>query len=243
MRPDEETISAVLGGRAPRDTELGNSQATLILRSIPLRPAGEHTGGLVLLRDVTALQAPRPGAGDEGRHHPGDPPPGEEQPPDRGGAASPAGATDGDPRGPGRARGGRTARGRDRRRPRDAEPDLRRDRGLRRRDRPADPAGHRRRAPREATIRARRTGSFGSISSDAATPLAMVFTELIQNAVEHAFDEERRRADRDPVRARRRRAAAHGRGRRRRAATGLQPRRDHQPGPVDRQHAGGRARR
>ena len=40
-------------------------------------------------------------------------------------------------------------------------------------------------------IRARRTGSFGSISSDAATPLAMVFTELIQNAVEHAFDDER----------------------------------------------------
>jgi two-component sensor histidine kinase len=40
-------------------------------------------------------------------------------------------------------------------------------------------------------IRARRTGSFGSISSDAATPLAMVYTELIQNAVEHAFDAER----------------------------------------------------
>jgi two-component sensor histidine kinase len=39
-------------------------------------------------------------------------------------------------------------------------------------------------------VRARRTGSFGSINSDAATPLAMVFTELIQNAVEHAFDPE-----------------------------------------------------
>ena len=42
-----------------------------------------------------------------------------------------------------------------------------------------------------AQIRTRRTGTFGSISSDAATPLAMVFTELIQNAVEHAFDEDR----------------------------------------------------
>jgi two-component sensor histidine kinase len=39
-------------------------------------------------------------------------------------------------------------------------------------------------------IRTRREGSFGAISSDAATPLAMVFTELIQNAVEHAFAEE-----------------------------------------------------
>jgi two-component sensor histidine kinase len=42
-----------------------------------------------------------------------------------------------------------------------------------------------------APIRTHRTGSFGAISSDAATPLAMVFTELIQNAVEHAFDEDR----------------------------------------------------
>ena len=41
-----------------------------------------------------------------------------------------------------------------------------------------------------APILTKRTGSFGAISSDAATPLAMVFTELIQNAVEHAFDED-----------------------------------------------------
>jgi two-component sensor histidine kinase len=40
-------------------------------------------------------------------------------------------------------------------------------------------------------ILTRRSGSFGAISSDAATPLAMVFTELVQNAVEHAFDETR----------------------------------------------------
>ena len=86
-----------------------------------------------------------------------------------------------------------------------------------------------------APIRARRTGSFGSISSDAATPLAMVFTELIQNAVEHAFDDGARRG--------RSRSAAHAR------ATGcgstieddgvglpdgLQPRGDGQPGPVHR---------
>ena len=38
MRPDEENISAVLGGRMPRDTELGNAQATAILRSIRSAP-------------------------------------------------------------------------------------------------------------------------------------------------------------------------------------------------------------
>jgi two-component sensor histidine kinase len=56
LRPDEESVSAVLGGRMPRDTELGNRQGTVIVRSIPLRPAGEHTGALILLRDVTDLR-------------------------------------------------------------------------------------------------------------------------------------------------------------------------------------------
>jgi len=56
-RPDEETLSAVLAGRLPGDTETGNDEATLILRSIPLRPTGEHLGALVLLRDVTDLRS------------------------------------------------------------------------------------------------------------------------------------------------------------------------------------------
>ncbi len=55
-RPDEETLSAVLAGRSPLDTEVGNDDATLIVRSIPLRPTGEHIGALVLLRDVTDLR-------------------------------------------------------------------------------------------------------------------------------------------------------------------------------------------
>jgi two-component sensor histidine kinase len=55
-RPDEETLSAVLGGRMPRDTEIGNGDTVLILRTIPLRPEGEHLGALVLLRDVTDLR-------------------------------------------------------------------------------------------------------------------------------------------------------------------------------------------
>ncbi|MBD8870135.1 sensor histidine kinase [Nocardioides donggukensis] len=55
-RPDEETLSAVLGGRLARDTEVGSGGVSLILRSIPLRPQGEHLGALVLLRDVTDLR-------------------------------------------------------------------------------------------------------------------------------------------------------------------------------------------
>ena len=55
-RPDEETVSAVLGGRAHRDTELGTEDAALIVRAIPLRPQGDHIGALVLLRDVTDLR-------------------------------------------------------------------------------------------------------------------------------------------------------------------------------------------
>ncbi len=55
-RPDEESLSAVLCGRADRDTEIGTDEVALILRSIPLRPHGERIGALVLLRDVTDLR-------------------------------------------------------------------------------------------------------------------------------------------------------------------------------------------
>jgi two-component sensor histidine kinase len=39
-----------------RDTEVGDDQVSLIVRAIPLRAAGEHIGALVLLRDVTDLR-------------------------------------------------------------------------------------------------------------------------------------------------------------------------------------------
>lgn len=55
-RPDEETLSAVLGGRAHRDTEIGTDGVALIVRAIPLRPQGDHIGALVLVRDVTDLR-------------------------------------------------------------------------------------------------------------------------------------------------------------------------------------------
>ena len=37
----------------------------------------------------------------------------------------------------------------------------------------------------------RRTGSFGEIPAEVATALVLVLTELVQNAIEHAFPEER----------------------------------------------------
>jgi two-component sensor histidine kinase len=49
-------LSAVLGGRAPLDTEVGDDQVSLILRAIPLRSGGDHVGALVLVRDVTDLR-------------------------------------------------------------------------------------------------------------------------------------------------------------------------------------------
>lgn len=55
-RPDEETLSAVLGGRAHRDVEIGTDEVSLIVRAIPLRSEGSHIGGLILVRDVTDLR-------------------------------------------------------------------------------------------------------------------------------------------------------------------------------------------
>ena len=55
-RPDEETLSAVLGGRVHRDTEVGDDQVSLIVRAIPLRARGGHLGALVLVRDVTDIR-------------------------------------------------------------------------------------------------------------------------------------------------------------------------------------------
>ena len=55
-RADEETLSAVLGGRVARDTEVEGDGTSLIVRAIPLRPLGEHLGALILVRDVTDLR-------------------------------------------------------------------------------------------------------------------------------------------------------------------------------------------
>ena len=186
LRADEETISAVLGGRIPRDTELGNTLATVILRSIPLSPEGEHTGGLVLLRDVTDLRrrdrelVTKEATIREIHHRVKnnlqtvaallrlqarriEVPEGQlalEEAVRRVGAIAVVHETL-----------SQTF---------DETVDF--DEVTDRLTRLVTDVG-----TRGAPIRTRRTGSFGAISSDAATPLAMVFTELVQNAVEHAY--------------------------------------------------------
>ncbi len=55
-RLDEETLSAVLGGRDGREIEVGTDEVTLIVRSIPLRTHGDRSGALLLVRDVSDLR-------------------------------------------------------------------------------------------------------------------------------------------------------------------------------------------
>jgi two-component sensor histidine kinase len=40
-------------------------------------------------------------------------------------------------------------------------------------------------------VHSERQGSFGTLTAEVATPLAMVLTEVLQNAVEHGFGEEK----------------------------------------------------
>ena len=56
LRTGEESLSALVMGRLDGDTEIGTDQVTVVLRTIPLRPADDRTGALILLRDVTEVR-------------------------------------------------------------------------------------------------------------------------------------------------------------------------------------------
>jgi two-component sensor histidine kinase len=56
-RPVDEALALTLAGQQPREAEYGNDEATIIARVIPLTPEGTHQGALVLLRDVTELRS------------------------------------------------------------------------------------------------------------------------------------------------------------------------------------------
>ncbi len=53
--PVDEDIIGVCRGRVPRAVEIEAGGAHVLLRSIPLRPGGRRLGALVLLRDITDL--------------------------------------------------------------------------------------------------------------------------------------------------------------------------------------------
>ena len=185
-RPDEETLSAVLGGKLAKDTEVGNDDATLILRSIPLRPTGEHLGALVLLRDVTDLRSR-----------------------DRELVTKDATIREIHHRVKNNLQTVAALLRLQARRIDSTEGRLALEEAVRRVGSIAivhetlsqafdenvefDEVADRLRlmvaevSSRGAHVTTRRTGSFGMLPADTATPLAMVLTEVLQNAVEHGF--------------------------------------------------------
>jgi two-component system, sensor histidine kinase PdtaS len=54
--PVDESLMLVSRGRAPRETELDGNGAVVQLRAIPLVVGGKRTGALILVRDVTELR-------------------------------------------------------------------------------------------------------------------------------------------------------------------------------------------
>ena len=54
--PVDEALASVVAGRLARDTELEAADGSMRLRTIPLCPRGERVGALVLVRDVTELR-------------------------------------------------------------------------------------------------------------------------------------------------------------------------------------------
>ena len=54
--PVDESLMLVARGRAPRETEIDSNGAVVQLRSIPLIVGGQRTGALILVRDVTELR-------------------------------------------------------------------------------------------------------------------------------------------------------------------------------------------
>jgi two-component sensor histidine kinase len=56
VQPRESPAAVVARGRSPMSGELEAREAVLELRSLPLRPGGEHIGALVLVHDVTELR-------------------------------------------------------------------------------------------------------------------------------------------------------------------------------------------
>lgn len=54
--PVDEALSKVASGWAPREFEIESADGVIQLRAIPLKPKGTRVGSLVLLRDVTELR-------------------------------------------------------------------------------------------------------------------------------------------------------------------------------------------
>ena len=125
------TYRAFFNGR-PTVEEVERDDVNVVLRCIPLIDlrTGRRRGGPAAGRVGDAEPGPRPGV--QGRDHQGDPPPGQEQPPDHLVPVAPAGPAPDGAVGQGRHRGIRPAHPLHRARARDAVARRRRRRGVRR---------------------------------------------------------------------------------------------------------------
>jgi two-component system, sensor histidine kinase PdtaS len=56
VAPVDDSLAVVAGGRSPRETEIETNGVIVQLRAIPLIVDGDRTGAIVLLRDVTELR-------------------------------------------------------------------------------------------------------------------------------------------------------------------------------------------
>lgn len=56
LRPVDETLPLVLTGRAPWRTEIESGRVSVSLRAIPLKRAGNRTGAVILVRDVSEIR-------------------------------------------------------------------------------------------------------------------------------------------------------------------------------------------
>ncbi|MEY9840406.1 sensor histidine kinase [Streptacidiphilus sp. EB103A] len=183
--PVDEALVKLASGWAPRQTEVESGDGVVQLRAIPLKPKGDHIGSLVLLRDVTELRRRErelmtKDATIREIHH--------------------------------RVKNNlQTVAALLRLQSRRMENDAARgalDEAVRRVGSIAivhetlsqnldehvafDEIADRVLAmvmelSQDGRVTARRSGSFGILSADVATPLAMVLTEILQNALEHAY--------------------------------------------------------
>ncbi|MQA88474.1 MAG: PAS domain-containing protein [Streptosporangiales bacterium] len=56
LKPVDEALAVVASGRAPRETEIEANGSVVQLRAIPLTPGGTRIGAIILVHDVTELR-------------------------------------------------------------------------------------------------------------------------------------------------------------------------------------------
>ena len=184
--PVDEGLPLVVTGRQPWRTEVVAGGTTVSMRAIPLTEAGQRFGAIVLHARRRRAASAGARAHDQGRDDPRDPPPRQEQPPVRGRPAAAAVAPA--PRGRGQValaeaerRVGTIAMVHDQLSQgfdETVEFDTIAQRGL---NAVVEVSAN------GAPVQTVTEGSFGRLRAEDATSLAMIMSELVQNAIEHGL--------------------------------------------------------